>query len=107
MFLDRIYLEVEATIDDQDYPKPQCIVLRGGRRLPIQGVMSRGAVVTADGIQTFRYEVWVAEHPYVIYLDNGFPLRWYVDAVLPFKVAPESPSSFMKSVEVDKKKAAG
>ena len=107
MFLDRAYLDIETTIDAQGYPEPQCINLRGGRKLPIKGIMSRGEVVTAGGIQTFRYEIWVAEQAYVIYLDNGFPLRWYVDVVLPFKVAPEPLSTFMKPTEVDEKKAAG
>jgi len=108
VFLDRVYLDIEITIDAQGYPEPQCINLRGGRKLPIKGIMSRGEVTTANGVQTIRYEIWVAEHAYVIYLDNGFPLRWYVDVVLPFKVAPEPLPTFMKStVEADEKKAAG
>ena len=89
MYLARCNLNVKTEIDNQGCPVPTAITLESGRQLPIKGVMERGAVSTAAGITTYRYEVWMDERSYVIYLDNTIPLRWYVDVVLPFKAERE------------------
>lgn len=95
MFLDRAYLNIHCDIDSDGFPRPLHITLRGGRQLPIKGVMERGAVNTADGITTYRYDVWIEDASYPIYLINSIPLRWYVDVRLPFKVPPKSPLDYL------------
>lgn len=94
MYLGRAYLEIQAEIDSQGFPLPRLITLESGRRLEVMGVMERSAVSTAAGVSAFRYELWIGDTAYIVYLDNALPLRWYVDVKLPFKAVPEELPAF-------------
>lgn len=45
------------------------------------------AITTSSDTTDYRYSVWIEDEAYIVFLENGFPLRWYVDIELPFRTA--------------------